>query len=136
MPQIQVAPPPAATETETSKKAQAPTEQLSLEEMIRIMDVATALRKEQAIVEQQLNIEDTKALLREKLLEAAQVTGENLTEEQIDLAIESYFDKLHTYEKPKWSMDLMLAHLYVMRGTIMKWALALGTAAGAYYYFF
>ena len=36
-------------------------ERLSLEEMTRIMDVATTLRKERAIVDQQLNIDQIKA---------------------------------------------------------------------------
>ena len=46
-------------------------ERLTLAEMSRIMDVASELRKEQALVEQQLNIDEIKVKLRERLLEAA-----------------------------------------------------------------
>jgi len=124
------------TESVATEAAQTPTQQLTIEETLRIMDVATTLRKEQALVEQQLNIEDTKAMLRQRLLEAAQVTGERLTEEQVNIAIEHYYDKLHVYEKPKWSLELALAHLYVARGTIIRWTVAIGAAAGAYAWFF
>lgn len=128
MPQIQTA--PAPVESESTRQVEAPPQKLSLEEMIRIMDVATALRKEQAVVEQQLNLGETKAMLRERLLEAAQVTGENLTIDQIDVAIDSYYDKLHQFKKPAWSASVVLAHLYVMRGTIMKWAVTIAAVAG------
>ena len=136
--QVAQAPPPEDSATGESASAvvgTAPTQDLTIEETLRIMDVATTLRKEQALVEQQLNLEETKAMLRERLLAAAQVTGERLTEEQVNIAIEHYYDKLHVFEKPKWSMELAMAHLYVMRGTIVKWTLVLGAAAGAYAWF-
>lgn len=114
--------------------AQTPTQQLTLEETLRIMDVATTLRKEQSLVEQQLNIEETKAMLRERLMAAAKVTGERLTEEQVDIAIAHYYDKLHVFEKPKWSLSLAMAHLYVLRGTIVKWTVAIGATAGLLYW--
>ncbi len=95
--------------------------QLSLPELIRIMDVATTLRKEQEVVEEQLNIDQIKVRLRERLLEAAQVAGEPITAEQIDAAIENYYDKLHEFEEPPWSFSVLMAHLYVRRVTITKW---------------
>ncbi len=139
--QIAQAPPPEeeATSTEEwpegvaaveSTEAKAAPQQLTLEQTLRIMDVATTLRKEQALVEQQLNIEETKAMLRERLLDAAKITGERLTEEQVDIAIEHYYDKLHVFEAPEWSVGLVMAHLYVMRGTIIKWTITLGATAG------
>jgi len=133
--QIAQAPPESADESVsatiiTSEAPQAAPQQLSIEQTLRIMDVATMLRKEQAIVEQQLNIEETKAMLRERLLEAAKVTGERLTEEQVDIAIEHYYDKLHVFEAPKWSVSLALAHLYVLRTDIIKWTVAIGATAG------
>jgi hypothetical protein len=128
---IQVAPTPPPVESVSADAAQATPQQLSIGQTLRIMDVATLLRKEQALAQQQLNIEETKAMLRERLLSAAKVTGEPLTSEQVDIAIEHYYDKLHVFEAPKWSLELASAHVYVMRGTIIKWALALGAAAGA-----
>jgi len=131
--QIAQAPPSedsATGESASADGATATPQQLSLEQTLRIMDVATTLRKEQALVEQQLNIEETKAMLRERLLEAAKITGERLTEQQVDIAIEHYYDKLHVFEQPAWSAGLVMAHLYVMRGTIVKWTVAIGATAG------
>jgi len=127
---VQVAQAPASDESISADAAQAPTEMLSIDQTLRIMDVATTLRKEQALAEQQLNIEETKAMLRERLLAAANVTGEALTQEQVDIAIEHYYDNLHVFEEPKWSLELVAAHLYVLRGSIVKWTLAVGATAG------
>lgn len=128
---VQTAPP--AGESASAAAAEAPPQELTIEQTLRIMDVATLLRKEQAAVQQQLNLEETKAMLRTRLLDAAKVTGENLTVEQVDVAIEHYYDKLYVFKNPTWSLELMAAHLYVMRGTLIKWTLALG-AVGAWFY--
>lgn len=140
--QVAQAPPPddfeindATGESASADGATAPPQKLTLEQTLRIMDVATTLRKEQAVVEQQLNIEQTKAMLRQRLLDAAKVTGEPLTEEQVDLAIEHYYDKLHVFEEPEWSLELALAHVYVMRNKIIGWTVAIGAVAGAFAWF-
>lgn len=108
-------------------------EQLSLPELIRIMDVASELRKEQEIVEEQLNFDQIKVRLRERLLEAAKVSGEPITAQQIDAAIDDYYDKLHSFEEPKWSWQVMLAHLYVHRITIVKWTVAIGAVVALWW---
>ena len=134
----QQAPPPADFEVDPAVSAEAPEaapQKLTLEQTLRIMDVATALRKEQAVVHQQLNLEETKAMIRERLLDAAKVTGEPLTEEQVNIAIEHYYDKLHVFEEPEWSFELAMAHLYVMRNKIITWAAVLGAAGAAYAWF-
>lgn len=105
-------------------------EQLSLPELIRIMDVATQLRKEHEVVEEQLNLDQIKVRLRERLLEAAKVAGEPITAEQIDAAMEDYYDKLHSFEEPQWSFHVLLAHVYVRRVTILKWAIGIAALAG------
>ena len=135
--QIAQAPPPddfetdgSTSESTSAEAATAPPQKLTLEQTLRIMDVATMLRKEQAVVEQQLNLEETKAMLRERLLDAARVTGEKLTQQQVDIAIEHYYDKLHVFEEPEWSLELVLAHLYVMRNKIIGWTVAIGATAG------
>ncbi len=130
MPQIQIAQPPAEEQAisveKTADVGAAELKQLSLEELLRIMDVATTLRKEQDVVEEQLNMDQIKVRLRQRLLDAAEITGERVTAEQIDKAIENYYDKLHTFEEPKWSFSVLMAHIYVRRATILKWAIAIG----------
>ncbi|QEG35061.1 DUF6384 family protein [Bythopirellula goksoeyrii] len=130
MPQIQIAQPPAQQQDPPVEKTEeigtTEPKQLSLEELLRIMDVATTLRKEHDVVEEQLNLDQIKVRLRERLLEAAKVTGERVTAEQIDTAIENYYDKLHTFEEPKWSFSVLMAQIYVRRATIIKWAIGIG----------
>jgi hypothetical protein len=123
---------PSQQEEEPGLRAVQP-EQLSLPELIRIMDVASELRKGQEIVEEQLNIDQIKVRLRERLLEAAKVSGERITSEQIDAAIEDYYDKLHSFEEPEWSWEIFLAQLYVHRLTIVKWGLAIGAVVGLWW---
>jgi hypothetical protein len=95
-------------------------ERLSLAEMTRIMDVAATLRKERAIVDQQLNIDQIKAKLRERLMEAAKVSGDPVTEEEIAVAVEQYYDRLHEFREPSASFPKFLAHLWVLRTSIFK----------------
>lgn len=130
---VQVQQPP-----ETLELPESPTgEKLSLEQMTRIMDVAATLRKEQAVVEQQLNIDQIKAKLRERLLEAAKVSGDPVTAEQIDAAIEQYYDQLHEFREPPLGFRSFFAHLWVRRrpivaaifGLVTLWALLWGLLA-------
>ena len=92
------------------------TSSLSLSEMMRIMDVATEMRNQRETVEKEFAVDETKRLLREKLLQTTAITGERVTEAEVDAAIEAYFSTLYTYHEPKGSPSLMLAHLYVRRG--------------------
>ncbi len=103
-------------------------EEMGLEEVIRVMDVASALRREQELVDREFNLDKTKELLREKLRKTAALTGETLTPEQIEAAVDWYYENLHEYEEPKKSLQWFLAHLYVARGRILKIAVPLVAA--------
>lgn len=120
--QQQQAPPPEAQRVlETSD--------LSIAEMTRIMDVASTLRRERAVAERELSIGDTKRLLRERLIETARVTGDPVTEAEIDAAIEHYFQHLHKFDPPEWSFETFMAHVYVLRWKLAAWAAFLGGGA-------
>jgi hypothetical protein len=93
---------------------QTPTD-LPLAEMLRIMDVARTLRQEREIAEEQFNREEARRLLRDRLKASTEITGSQVTEAEIDAAIESYFNNLHTYRDPPWGVEVFLAHLYVRR---------------------
>ena len=129
--QIQTAPPDEADlRTVQELLAELPeADKLSLEEMSRIMDVATTFRKERALVEQQLNIHEIKAKLRERLLEAARVSGDPVTEAEVDAAVEQYYDRLHEFAEPKQGWRTWVAHVWVRRRTIFR--LAAAAAIGA-----
>ena len=90
-------------------------ENLSLHEMLQIMDVARAIRDEQLTVEQQFQIEETRARIRERLIASAQVAGDNVTAVEVDVAIQLYFDNLNVYRDPPWGFQRIVAQLYVWR---------------------
>jgi hypothetical protein len=106
------------------------TESLSLSEMMRIMDVATEIRHQRETVEKEFAVDETRRLLREKLLQTTAITGERVTEAEVDAAIESYFSTLYTYQEPKGSLALMLARFYVRRGQFAMISLLVLTLVG------
>ncbi|MBM4078044.1 MAG: hypothetical protein FJ267_20635, partial [Planctomycetes bacterium] len=73
---------------------------MSLQEMLRVMDVATELRQQRESVEREFAVDETKRILRERLLKANELTGEKLTEADVDAAIDRYFQTLYTYSDP------------------------------------
>ena len=78
---------------------------------MRIMNVASAARKQQDEVKKQLNIGETRADLTRRLKETAKVTGEQLSEDQINAAIDSYFSGLYSFNEPKRSFAYALAEV-------------------------
>ena len=97
-------------------EAPAITSDLRLDEMARILDVASELHARQELVQQQLHLDDVKQDLRTRLLAGAKAAGESVTTEQIDAAIAQYFGELHAYEDPPPSFSTFLAHAYVRFG--------------------
>ena len=121
--QQQPAPPPVEL------AAELPTDsELSLAQMSRIMDVAVALRRERNLAERELDRDETRRMLREKLREAAAVSGGTLTDAEIDAAILHYYDRLHAFAEPASSWQTFLAHVYIRRTQI---AVALTAIGGA-----
>ena len=92
--------------------------QITLDEMLRVMDVATELRKQRETLEKEFAIDETRQMLRERLLAATNITGERVSETEVDTAITQYFDTLYTYREPPASFNKTLAHLYVRRGQL------------------
>jgi hypothetical protein len=107
---------------------------VGLNDYLRILDVASALRKEGELVDQQLNLEDQKLQLKNHLLKTAESTGEKLSQEQIDAAINTYFEDLYSFKEPERDFKYKLAELYVDRVKIAKTvgipSLAVLTTAG------
>lgn len=98
--------------------------ELTLDELTRVMDVARTLRKETSIAERELNRDETVALLRKKLREAADLAGDSTTDEQIEAAIRHYFDNLHEFQPPESGWQTAMANVYVARKKIVGWTLA------------
>jgi hypothetical protein len=98
---------------------------LSLNEMLRVMDVARELRNDRQAAEQVLARGDARAALRDKLIRSAQLSGDSVTAAEVDVAIDTYFENRHRYQDPDLSPSVFLAHLWVRRTGLM----ALGAAA-------
>ncbi len=103
-----------------AKATTEPSEAMSVAEMLRIMDVATAIRLDRELVDEQLNLDALKARLRDRMIAAAKVTGEDVTHEEVDAAISKYYSSLHTFHEPPLSPSLALAHLWVRREAILR----------------
>jgi hypothetical protein len=92
---------------------------LSMAEVLRVMDVATAIRQDREVVEEQLNLDELKARLRARLIAASKVTGEEVTPEEVDAAITQYYRSLYVFHEPEPSFRLFLAHAWVRRKNIV-----------------
>lgn len=125
---VQTAPPPTGTEPSASVSELPVGERLSLDEMTRIMDVAATLRRERTVADQLLNFDQIKAQLRERLLEAAKVSGDPVTSEEIDSAINQYYDRLHEFREPAFTWRKFVAFVWVSRVAIFKWLFGLTAA--------
>ncbi len=91
-----------------------------IEGFLRMMDVATALRQQGEEVQKQLNIDEIKADLLERIKKTADVTGEKLTDDQINSAIDSYFSGLYAFKEPNKDFGYKLAEAYVDRTKIFR----------------
>lgn len=123
---------PPFSDPDTVSQEASSTTDLSLEEMSRVMDVAVALRRERSVAVRELNRDETLRLLREKLREAAAVSGGTLTDGEIDAAIRQYYDRLHAFEEPPSSWETFMAHVYIRRTQIAVALTALGAVIAAW----
>ncbi|MBL8738988.1 MAG: hypothetical protein JNL12_21355 [Planctomycetes bacterium] len=87
-----------------------------MHDMLRIMDVASALRRERETAEAQLDVATAKARLRERLLATAAAAGETVTPAEVDAAIAHYFAEQHRYADPPPGLKNFLLHCWVQRG--------------------
>lgn len=111
-------------------------QELSLEETLRVMDVAREIRDRRETVEDAFRLEDKRRELREKLMRSARLSGDNVSEVEIDAAIDQYYKRLHTYSDPERGWQSFVAHCWVWRMRIMLSAGAAVTALGSWWFFF
>lgn len=96
-----------------------PGEDLSLNEMLRVMDVARELRRNRELAEEMFRRDEVRERLRDKLVRSAQLAGDRVTAAEIDAAIDHYLKNLHTYSDPPPSLQSKLAHAWVYRRAIL-----------------
>ncbi|MEM9366294.1 MAG: DUF6384 family protein [Planctomycetota bacterium] len=112
-----------------------PGEDLTLAETLRVMDVAREMRDERRTAEEMFRHDEVRLQLREKLMRTARMSGDDVTEEQLDAAIEQYLANQHVYETPPASISKFFAYCWIWRARIAMAATA-AAAAGAWLFFF
>tara|TARA_R110002049_G_scaffold4601_5_gene32438 strand:- start:625581 stop:626042 length:462 start_codon:yes stop_codon:yes gene_type:complete len=108
-----------------------PGEDLTIEETLRVMDVAREMRDQRETAEVMFQRDGVRTRLREKLLQQARMSGDNVTDVEIDAAIDQYLSTLNTYQDPEPGFENFLAHCWVWRGRIMAGLAAVGAIAAA-----
>ncbi len=129
MPQAQ------ASRSSDRRDVRLPGEDLTIAETLRVMDVARQMRDQRETAEEMFRRDDLRIGLRNKLLKAARVSGDTVTEAEIDAAIAQYFENLHTYQDPAPGWKSMLAHLWVWRGRLLAGALFASLAVAGWWFF-
>ncbi|TWT81984.1 hypothetical protein CA13_34390 [Planctomycetes bacterium CA13] len=130
----QTAPPPQ--QRKSLSEIELPGQNLSLEETLRVMDVARELRNRRETAEEMFRRDDIRSGLRDKLIQTAKVTGDKVTAAEIDMAIDQYLATVNTYEDPKPGMQTFLAHCWVWRDRIAFTAGSIAVVAGGLWFFF
>ncbi|MCO8123851.1 DUF6384 family protein [Stieleria sp. TO1_6] len=125
-----------ATQPKPSSKIELPGQNLSLEETLRVMDVAREMRDQREQAEEMFRRDDIRLALREKLMRTARLSGDNVTEAEMDAAIDQYMDNLHTYADPKSGWNNFVAHCWIWRDRILYSMAGLATAGAGLWYFF
>jgi len=92
-----------------------PSTPMSIQEMLRIMDVASEFRQQRDRADREFRVDEQRDALRDKLMQAAAVTGEELTVEQLDAAIDWYYEHLHSFKMPPFGLSMFMAHAYIRR---------------------
>ncbi len=134
----------SATQTRQAGSAQArsesafqsPLENLSLQETLRVMDVAREMRDRRETAEEMFRRDDLRAGLREKLLRTAKLSGDSVTEAEIDAAIRQYMDTLYVFHEPEPGFERFMAHCWIWRNRIMAGATAAAGVVAAYWFLF
>ena len=128
--QTQAAPAPSR---EARRDVRLPGENLSLEETLRVMDVAREIRQQRETAEEMFRRDDIRRNLRDKLMRTARMAGDTVTEAELDAAIDQYMDSVHTYSDPEPSFKSFLAHCWVRRGQILAGLAEVAAAGGLWF---
>ena len=134
--QSQAQAPYRSTGSTQRRSSSLPEESLSLQETLRVMDVAREMRDQRETAEEMFRRDDLRTQLRDKLVRTARMSGDNVTEEEIELAIEQFFESVHSYHDPQPGMKSFLAYCWVWRGRLALAAAALTTVLGGLWFLF
>lgn len=130
------APPATAlTPAELSRRraqTKLPGEDMTISETLRVMDVAREMRQQRESAEEMFRHDEVRVRLREKLMRTAAMSGDRVTEAEIDAAIAQYLANLHTYAPPEPGIKKWIAYGWIWRYRLAAAATALA-ATGAWF---
>ncbi len=127
---------PNASAMQTARDIRLPGQDLTLEETLRVMDVAREMRDRRETAEEMFRRDDFRNELRQKLLRTAQLSGDKVTAAEIDAAIDQYLSRLHTYSDPEPGFKSFVAHCWVWRKRILAGVAATAFAAASLWFLF
>lgn len=104
------------TTAHTAPESLAP--ELTLVETLRVLEIARGMQQERSDAAMALARHEIRQVMRKRLLDAAAITGDSVTESDVDAAIDHYFATQHSFADPPMSVTVFLAHLYVRRGLV------------------
>lgn len=113
-----------------------PGQNLTLQETLRVMDVAREMRDQRQQAEEMFRRDEIRIALREKLMRTARMSGDDVTEAEIDAAISQYMATLHTFKPAESGFKNFVAHCWIWRDRILYSTVGLAAAAGGLWYFF
>lgn len=130
------APAPGTGLRAESRSVRLPGEDLSLNEMLRVMDVAREMRRNRDVAEEMFRRDEVRAELRAKLMRSAEIAGDRVTAAEVDAAIDQYLTNLHTFSEPPAGFKRILAHSWVWRRRIVAGIAAAAITLGGFWYLF
>ena len=95
------------------------TEKIELNEIMLAMDVVDTLRHQQSLVDRELSTDDRDQALIAKVRKIYADQGLEVSDDVIVSGVKALREERFTYNPPKKSFQLTLAHMYVNRG---RWA--------------
>jgi hypothetical protein len=94
-----------------------------LDDLMLAMDVVDTLRRQQRLIEQELDSGQREAALKARLKRVYQAQGIEVSEAVLDEGVQALREDRFVYQPPAPSFAVTLARLYVSRGTWGKWVL-------------
>lgn len=120
-------------QAQATQEIRLPGEDLTLAETLRVMDVAREMRNQRETAEEMFRRDDIRHNLRDKLMRTARLSGDSVTEAEVDAAIQQYMDTVHTYADPKPGLSKFMAHCWIWRGRIVAGLTTVAAAGGLWF---
>lgn len=95
----------------------------SLKTMLSVMDLASELRGQRERAKTLIDLDGERETIKKKILDSAKISGEDLTDDELNRALDAYYQGLRRFKTPEEGISHKLARLYIKRS---KYGLILG----------